>query len=187
MMEVIGCAASVSQLLVYISSSAVSLQRLWTELRNSDLAYRTEETSINLLLDILQRLSRQDIKDHNPVLPVLIAISGTACQVLHLLQPKKFFGINWALITSQDKIQSAFQSLDKHRQLLHLYISQSHHDALINLRETIAHSSMATPGSSTGGLPESNQPETAFSSDGSTTEAQSQEKFTVFAFNISLV
>lgn len=31
--------------------------------------------------------------------------------------------------TSRYKVQSAFQSLDKQRRLLHLYISQSHYDA----------------------------------------------------------
>jgi hypothetical protein len=143
-MEVIGGAASVSQLVVYISSSARTLHRLYTELRNGDSAYRNEETNIGLLLNILQRLERQDLEDHNPVLPVLIAISGLACQVLNLLQPRKVFGINWTPITAQDKLNSAFESLDKKRRLLHLYVSQTHHDALVDLRETIDRSNMTS-------------------------------------------
>ena len=179
MMEVIGCAASVSQLVVYISSSAVALQRLWTELRNSDSTYRDEESNVNLLLNILRRLSNQDIQDHNPVLPVLIAISGTACQVLHLLQPKKIFGYNIAFISSHSKIQLAFRSLDRQRRLLHLYISQSHHEALTDLRETIAQSSMATPGSSARGTDGPNNPDRSSTSDNSSTGSQNREQLRV--------
>jgi hypothetical protein len=141
-MEVVGGAASVSQLVVYISSSARTLHRLYTELHNGDSAYCDEESNIGLLLNILQRLARQDIGDHHPVLPVLIAISGVACEVLNLLQPRKVLGINWAPLTAQTKLKAAFESLDKKRLLLHLYVSQAHHDALVDLREAIDRSSM---------------------------------------------
>ncbi|EUC47077.1 hypothetical protein COCMIDRAFT_3933 [Bipolaris oryzae ATCC 44560] len=138
-MEFVGCAASVSQLLVYLSSSAVNLQRLYSELVHCNSNYRDEATNIRLLLHTLQRLGRQhlDDDDNSPVLPVLISISGTACQVLHLLKPKRLFGINWAPVTSQNKISSAFETLNKKRNLLHLYISQEHQEALVDLRHTV--------------------------------------------------
>ena len=145
-MELVGCAASVSQLVVYISSSAVSLQRLYVELRSGDSTYRSEANNINLLLNIFQRLAHRTIEDCNPVLPVLIAISEIACEVLCLLKPKRVFGFNWTPITAQDRINSAFESLDKKRRLLHLYISQAHHEALIDLREAIDRTGMSSPG-----------------------------------------
>lgn len=145
-MEFVGCAASVSQLVVYISSSAASLQRLYVELRSGDSTYRSEANNIDLLLNIFQRLSRRTIEDCNPVLPILIAISGIACEVLCLLKPRRVFGINWTPITAQDRINSAFESLDKKRRILHLYISQAHHEALVDLREAIDRSNMANPG-----------------------------------------
>ena len=150
-MELVGYAASISQLAVYLTSSAVSLKKLYTELRNGDSTYHSDATNIELLLNIFQRLRDQKIDNHDPVLPVLIAISGLATELLHLLQPRKKFGINWAPIIRQDKITSAFESLDKKRRILHLYISQAHQAALIDLRETIDKSNMAAPsGSSTG-------------------------------------
>lgn len=139
-MELVGCAASVSQLLVYLSSSAISLQRLYTEFVHCNSTYRDEATNIRLLLYTLQRLGRQhvdDDDDHSPVLPVLISISGIACQVLHLLKPKRIFVIDWAPVTSKDKIILAFETLDKKRNLLHLYISQEHQEALVDLRQRV--------------------------------------------------
>ncbi|KAF1834160.1 hypothetical protein BDW02DRAFT_473231, partial [Decorospora gaudefroyi] len=123
-MEIIGTSASVSQLVVYISSSTNTLRKLYTELQNADSVYREEKTNIGLLLNILQRLAQQNIQDCNPLVPIIIATSGIASQVLHLLQPRRKFGINWTPITTQDRLSSAFESLEKKRRLLHLYISQ---------------------------------------------------------------
>jgi len=145
-MEVIGCAASVSQLLVYVTASAFRLHSLCSVLRRGDSIYRDEETNISLLLSILHRLPGQDKQADDPIFPILLSISGFASQALHLLQPRTFCGINWTPLISQDKIQLAFQSLDKQRRLLHLYISQAHHEALLDLRETIDKSSMANSG-----------------------------------------
>jgi hypothetical protein len=143
-MEVVSCAASVSQLVVYIASSSRKLERLCHEIRDGFAIYREEESNICLLLNILQRLSQRAIADAEPILPVLIAISGIACQVLYLLQPNKIFGINWTPITAHEKISAAFLSLDKKRKLLHLYLSQAHYDALRDLQDTIEVSSMSS-------------------------------------------
>lgn len=136
-MDAVGCVASVCQLIEYSASSAASLGRLYEELVHGDSTYRDEAANIRLLLDTLQRLSRHHVEDHNPVLPVLISISGIACQLLHLLQPKRSFGINLAFFTPRDKINSAFETLNHKRTLLHLHISQAHQDALVDLRQTI--------------------------------------------------
>ena len=143
-MEIVGCAASVSQLLVYIALSSGRLEKLCAELKDGSSTYREEESNISILLGIIKRLSRQNITNEDSILPVLIAISTLACQALHLLRPNKVLGINWTPITAHEKIKSAFQSLDKKRTLLHLYISQTHHDALIDLRETIETSTMSS-------------------------------------------
>jgi len=168
-MEIVGCAASVSQLLVYIALSSGRLEKLCAELKDGRSTYREEESNISLLLGIVQRLSRQNITNEDSILPVLIGISTLACQALHLLRPNKVLGINWTPITAHEKIKSAFQSLDKKRTLLHLYISQTHHDALIDLRETIQTSSM-----SSSKMPMNESPDTASkgTSDGSDTKFQ---------------
>lgn len=137
-MELVGSAASVSQLLVYLSSSVNGLKRLYAEIASCNSTYRDEATNIQLLLHTLQRFGHQQVvDDHSLVLPILISISGIACQALQLLKPKRIFGINWAPVTSKDKIISAFETLDKKRKLLHLYISQEHHKALLDLRQMV--------------------------------------------------
>jgi len=143
-MEIVGCAASVSQLLVYIALSSGRLEKLCAELKDGHSTYREEESNISLLLRIIQRLSRQHIENEDSILPVLIAISTLACQALHLLRPNKVLGINWTPITAHEKIKSAFQSLDRKRTLLHLYISQTHHEVLVDLREIIKTSNMSS-------------------------------------------
>ncbi|KAH6878082.1 hypothetical protein BKA58DRAFT_88408 [Alternaria rosae] len=143
-MEIVGCAASVSQLLVYIALSSGRLEKLCAELKDGYSTYREEESNISILLGIIKRLSRQHIANEDSILPVLIAISTLACQALHLLRPNKVLGINWTPITAHEKIKSAFQSLEKKRTLLHLYISQKHHDALVDLRQTIKTSNMSS-------------------------------------------
>lgn len=143
-MEVIGCAASVSQLLVYVTASAFRLHRLCSELRHGNSIYRNEETNISLLLNILHRLPGQDKQADDSIFPILLDITDVARQTLLLLEPKTICGINWTPLLSHGKIQLAFQSLEEKRRLLHLYISQAHNDALINLRETIHQSSMSS-------------------------------------------
>jgi len=164
-MEPIGCAASISQLAVYLLSTTVCLKKLYNALRSGDSIYRNEATNLELLLNILQRLRNQKIDNHDPVLPVLIAISGHASEALHLLQPRTRFGINWTPITCQDKTNLAFESIQRKTELLHLYISQSHHTALVDLRQTIDKSTMANP-------PE-NPPDTVFPGDTGATGASS--------------
>jgi len=142
-MEVIGCAASVSQLLVYVTASAFRLHRLCSVLRNGTSIYRDEETNVSLLLAILHRLPGQDKQAKDSIFPILLGITDVARQTLHLLQPKTICGINWTPLLSHGKIQLAFQSLEEKRRLLHLYISQAHHEALIDLRDTIGRTGMA--------------------------------------------
>lgn len=136
-MEVIAVSASVTQLAAYTLSSARYLQHLYTELHTCHSAYRSEETNIILLLDVIKRLSCHNIEDSNPVLPILIDISGLACQILQLLQPRKLWGFNWIPITAQDKLSSSFETLTKKRSLLHLYVSQASYDAITDLRKAI--------------------------------------------------
>lgn len=88
-MEVIAGIASVSQLVAYSISCAHSLGQLHTAL-TSNSAYRSEESNINLLLDVIRRLPTENIPESDPVLRILIDISGLACETLHLLQPKNF-------------------------------------------------------------------------------------------------
>jgi len=136
-MDAIAGAASVSQLVAYSFSSIRYLQQLYTELKTGNSVYRNEEKNISLLLDVIKRLSSQNVPDSDPILPILIDISGLACEILHLLRPKRLLGYNWTSFTTQDKINLAFESLDKKRKLLHLYISQANNEALVALRETV--------------------------------------------------
>ena len=94
-----------------------------------------EETNISLLLDVIKDLSKQGIEDSNPILPVLIDISGLACEILCLLQPKRLLGFNWAPFAKQDKLKAAFEALDKKRKLLHLHMSHANNSALSALQE----------------------------------------------------
>jgi hypothetical protein len=145
-MEVIAGAASISQLVAYSLSSTRYLQKLCTELKAGGSAYRSEENNINLLLKVIKRLAAQDIEDSDPILPILIDISGLACEVLHLLRPKRFLGYNWTALITHDKISTAFEALDRKRGILHLYISQSNRETVAPIQTSSnEHRSPCTP------------------------------------------
>ncbi|KAF2827812.1 hypothetical protein CC86DRAFT_404855 [Ophiobolus disseminans] len=136
-MEVIAGAASVSQLVAYSFSSIRYLQQLYTELNTGDSVYRNEEKNVGLLLGVIKRLTDQNIQDTDPILPILIDISGLACEILSLLLPKRRFGYNWTALTAQNKIKAAFETLDKKQKLLQLYMLQANNDALFAIRTII--------------------------------------------------
>jgi hypothetical protein len=120
-MEVIACIASASQLVAYSVSCA------------HYSSFRSEETNINLLLDVIRRLSTQEIQESDPVLRILVDISGLACEILHHLQPKSVW-IRWNTITLRSKLASLFETLDRKAKLLHLYITQASSSALEAIR-----------------------------------------------------
>jgi hypothetical protein len=148
-MEVIASVSSVSQLVAYSFSSFQYVQRLYTALKNGHSTYRNEETNIVLLLDVIKRLPSQNINDSDAILPILIDISGLACEILHLLQPKQFLGINWTPITGPNKLVSAFEALNKKERLLHLYITQASNEALAAIQKAVggpsANTSLSSP------------------------------------------
>jgi hypothetical protein len=123
-MEVIAGIASVSQLVAYSISCSRYLDQLNMALKNSQSTYRSEETNVNMLLDVIRRLPTEKILESDPVLRILIDISGLACEVLYLLEPKGFW-ISWSLITLQSKLIAGFEALNKKGNLLHLYITQT--------------------------------------------------------------
>ncbi|KAH3907386.1 hypothetical protein HBI56_157610 [Parastagonospora nodorum] len=122
-MDIVAGAASVSQLIAYSLSSAHCLQQLYNELKNFGTSYRNEETNVCLLLDVIKGLSDQGVDDSDPILPILLDISRLACEILHLLQPRRLLGINWTPLTKQDELKSSFGALDKKQKLLHLRVS----------------------------------------------------------------
>jgi hypothetical protein len=145
-MDMVAGAASVSQLFAYSVSSTRYLQELYTQLKAGDSVYRDGENKISLLLNVIKRLSsHQQIKDSDPIRPVLIDISRLACQLLHLLQPKRILGYNWTALMARDKIDSAFKALDENRKLLHLCVSQASNDTLRTIQTTIEHQRPLSP------------------------------------------
>jgi hypothetical protein len=122
-MDVVAGVASVSQLIAYSLSSAHCLQQLYSELKNFGTAYRNEEANVCLLLHVIKGISDQGVADSDPILPILLDISRLACEILHLLQPRRLWGINWTPLTRQDELKSSFTALDKKQKLLHLTVS----------------------------------------------------------------
>jgi hypothetical protein len=85
-MEMVAGAASVTQLVAYSFSSIRYLQRLYNELKAHGSSYRDEETNLRLLLDVIRGLCQKGVKDNDPILPILVDLTGLACDILHLLQ-----------------------------------------------------------------------------------------------------
>jgi hypothetical protein len=133
-MEVVAGAASVSQLVAYSFSSLRYLQQLYTEIKICGSAYRNEEASLSLLLNVIRDLEKQGVSDSDPILPILIDVSRLACEILHLLQPRRLLGFNWTPFTKQDELKSAFRALDRQQKLLHLRVSG---EALTTLRAAV--------------------------------------------------
>ncbi|KAI8932231.1 hypothetical protein NX059_011110 [Plenodomus lindquistii] len=136
-MDVIAGVASVAQLGAYSLSTVRSLQQLYTELENRKSNYHDEERNISLLLRIIQRLASRDIKDCDHIIPILLDISGLACQILHLLRPKNRTAFFLSAFTNPGKLNLALEALDKKRPLLQLYISQVNNDTLAELHERL--------------------------------------------------
>jgi hypothetical protein len=136
-MEMVAGAASVSQLVAYSLSSARYIQQLYTEVQGHGSTYRNQETNLGLLLDIIKGFSKQGVSDDSPVLPVLIDISKLACDILHLLQPRKLWGFDWTPFTKQEALRSAFETLDKKQKLLHLHISHANSQALATIQQAL--------------------------------------------------
>lgn len=123
MMEIVSGIASISQIAVYSLSSVRYLQQLYIELKNSRAAYRNEEANVCLLLHVVKGLSDQGVADSDPILPVLLDICRLACEILHLLQPRRLLGINWTPLIRQDELKSSFEALGNNQKLLHLHVS----------------------------------------------------------------
>jgi hypothetical protein len=136
-MEVVGNVASVSQVVVYSFSTFRCLQKLYVELKSCGSAYHDEESNLSLLLGVIKSLSKQGVNDNNPILPVLIEICRLACEILHLLQPRILWGINWTHLAKQEELKSAFQALEKKRELLHLHLAQANNATLAALQEAV--------------------------------------------------
>ena len=143
-MEVVGCVASVSQLVIYTAASVASLGKLWDVLRCQNSFYRTEETNIQILLCACYNVSTCNAKADDPIFPILLNIFDAARRLLRSLEPRTRFGINWTPITEYEKIRSAFRGLEQQTVLLQLWYSRSHYDALVDLRNTIAKSVTVT-------------------------------------------
>ncbi|KAF2849547.1 hypothetical protein T440DRAFT_508702 [Plenodomus tracheiphilus IPT5] len=135
-MEVIAGIASASQIVAYSISCAHYLAQLHSELKDSHSTYSSEETKINLLLDVIRRLPTQNIQGVDPILRILVDISGLACEILYLLQPKGSW-TRWTTIPLRNKLALAFEVLDRKEKLLHLYITQASHSALEDMRTSI--------------------------------------------------
>lgn len=144
-MEVVAGAASISQLVAYSFSSIRYLRQLHAELTSDNSVYHNEERNISLLLGVLNRLTTQSITHSDSVLPILIDISGIACDLLNLLRPKRLLGYNWTTLTARDRTTAAFEALDRKQNLLHLYISQANNDALAAIYETMNQDTQHTP------------------------------------------
>jgi hypothetical protein len=136
-MEMVAGAASVSQLVAYSLSSARYLQRLYSEIRTHGSTYRNEESNLSLLLDVVQGFSKQGVSNTKFILPILIDISTLACEIMHLLQPRKLWGVDWTPFTKQDALRAAFESLDKKQKLLHLHVSQANGKALTAIQHAL--------------------------------------------------
>lgn len=136
-MDAISGAASISQLLAYSASSVRYLYRVYTELHSHHSIYHNEQTNVRLLLDVIKRVSSQNIDDSDSVLPILVGISDVACEIINLLQSKTILGVNWVLLTSRTRLSVAFEALEKKRRLLHLYVSQASNDAIRAIQATL--------------------------------------------------
>jgi hypothetical protein len=145
-MDIIGGLASVGQLIAYGHSAARCLQRLYMQMRDGPSIYQNEKSNIRVLLDVLDRLCKQESVVSESVLALLVDISALACTIISLLQQRGLFGLNWTVIIGHRKLSEAFKSLTTKRQLLHLFIAENNHELLTEIREDVTQMSQNLTG-----------------------------------------
>lgn len=129
-MELVGAAASVSQLISYSYSVSNLIAQLITDTQAGPVVHRHKVADIRLLdiliKDILETPRRFSSTQEEVLIPIIIQISATICKIQNLLnQPRSSRLIAILTISARrSELCEEFNTLESKRQFLSLYLVQ---------------------------------------------------------------
>jgi len=136
-MEVVGAAASVSQLAVYIQSAARCLRHLYKSSKAAALSVRSQLEDINVLIKILDRINRHHAPLDAEILPILISVADTAQTLTNWFDQAGTFCHSWILFLRKADIEEAFGLLHQKCNLLVLYYSERNNRTLNRIESSL--------------------------------------------------
>ena len=130
-MEIVGCTASVTQLIGYIATTATCVRCLHETFKNAPSLTKSHLEDLNVLLKTLDFIKEQQSHSNTTILiPVLISITNTV-QTLSNWFNQANTHLRWlTLVVRKVDIAEAFQLLRHKCNLLILYFSQQNNSIL---------------------------------------------------------
>ena len=138
-MDIVGGAASVTQLVNYSHGAIRQLVQLYKAAQEGSSFCRTQRFNIGFLLESIQRICTEEAPDTDSILPLLIATAGLATSLLILLKPKGTWRNSWHLIAKGHEIESAFSALNDKTRLLQLHITEKTYNIVTRVQKEIKH------------------------------------------------
>ena len=145
MMDFIGGLASITQLIAYGQSVTKSLIQLYKAVQNGPAAFQDQKFNISLLLEIIERICKRESLKTESILLLFIQVTDSAKSIENLLAQKATLGNNWISLIKSETLAEAFESLNKKKEILQLYISDKNHELLNCIQSDIAFMSRQTP------------------------------------------
>lgn len=146
-MEVVGAAASVSQLVVYIHSAATHLSHLYNISKSSPVLLRSRLEDLNILLKILDDIHRNHTpSDAEILIPILINMADTAQTLSRWFNQPGTFRKSLILFVRNADIEEAFRLLRQKCNLLIFYFSEQNNRVLNRLESSLNPPSYNTVG-----------------------------------------
>ena len=123
-MDVIGCVASVSQLVSYSHSATQRLISLYQAVQGGPAFCRDQSQNIRYLLRTVKRICSIKAPDADALLPLCISIADRASTLLNLLGPTEALRSRWLWLAKSKDIEMLFRSLREKTNLLQLYLTE---------------------------------------------------------------
>ena len=150
-MDVVGSAAALSQLAVYVQCAVRGLRHICETLKTSTSFAKSQLEELQVLLEILDRIQRHhSSSDIEHLAPVLISIADTTQILRNWFEPPETLRQKLNLVAHRSEIEERFRRLREKYNLLVLYYSERSDRALgriessLNARHPVAAESTET-------------------------------------------
>lgn len=142
-MEVVGAAASISQLAVYVYSAATRVRYLYQASQSSAFSTKSQLEELEALLKILDRISKSHAPSDSEILiPILINIAETAQKLYNWLNHAGTIYQRLILFTRTVEVEETFRILHQKCNLLVVFhYSERNQCALNRIEDSLRMSS----------------------------------------------
>lgn len=127
-MEILGGAASITQLAVYTNSAWKICTRLYVELKGGPASWQEHRTNLKHLIHIISRIStlseRAQLDTSDQIAELVHDLFELAEEALRTIgrANEKIFGVRWFLIGATELLDRTFESLKTKREILSLIL-----------------------------------------------------------------